>query len=74
MRKLTTAALAAFLVIAPASTPAMAAADTDTTTQRDEDDGFPWGLLGLLGLAGLMGLKKDDRDHHHTTNRTDGRL
>lgn len=74
MRKLTTAALAAFLVIAPAGTPAMAA-DTDIgTVQQDEDDGFPWGLLGLLGLAGLLGLKKDDNDRHTTTNRTDGRL
>jgi MYXO-CTERM domain-containing protein len=28
----------------------------------EEDDDFPWGLLGLLGLAGLLGLKKRDRD------------
>jgi MYXO-CTERM domain-containing protein len=30
------------------------------TTRRDEDRGFPWGLLGLLGLAGLLGRRKVD--------------
>ena len=29
---------------------------------QEENDEFPWGLLGLLGLAGLLGMKrKDDR-------------
>jgi MYXO-CTERM domain-containing protein len=31
-----------------------------TTTQpvQNNDDGFPWGLLGLLGLGGLAGLRR----------------
>ena len=38
--------------------------------QGDEDDGFPWGLLGLLGLAGLLPRKRhsinvDNRTHRH---------
>ena len=48
----------------------------DTTTDasmsaapvQDDDDDFPWGLLGLLGLAGLLGLKRRD-DHVHTDRR-----
>lgn len=28
------------------------------TPQPEEDDDFPWGLLGLLGLAGLIPRKK----------------
>ena len=31
-------------------------------TQEQQDDEFPWGLLGLLGLAGLLGLKRRDDD------------
>lgn len=27
------------------------------TTQQD-NNGFPWGLLGLIGLAGLAGLRR----------------
>lgn len=34
----------------------------DGTTQQqqpvEEDNDFPWGLLGLLGLAGLAGLRR----------------
>ena len=38
--------------------------------QQEDDDGFPWGLLGLLGLAGLIPRKRrDDRD---TVDRTGG--
>ena len=33
----------------------------------EDDDDFPWGLLGLLGLAGLMGRKRLDDDVHRTT-------
>lgn len=33
------------------------------TPDQEDDDGFPWGILGLLGLAGLLGLKKRDDDH-----------
>jgi hypothetical protein len=28
---------------------------------NDDENEFPWGLLGLLGLAGLLGMKRDDR-------------
>ncbi len=55
------AALAAALTLSPAV--ALAQNDTGTTTDtayaapvREDDDDFPWGLLGLLGLAGLLGL------------------
>jgi MYXO-CTERM domain-containing protein len=27
--------------------------------QPQEEDGFPWGLLGLIGLAGLLGMRRD---------------
>jgi hypothetical protein len=43
----------------------------DTTVQpvREEDDNdFPWGLLGLLGLAGLLGRKKKDDIHVDARN------
>ena len=45
---------------------------TDTTyaaPAREDDDDFPWGLLGLLGLAGLLGLKKRERDIHVDARR-----
>jgi LPXTG-motif cell wall-anchored protein len=35
-----------------------------TTVTREEDNDFPWGLLGLLGLAGLLGRKKKESDIH----------
>ncbi len=42
--------------------------------QREEDNDFPWGLLGLLGLAGLLGLKKrDDARDVHVDARRDTR-
>ena len=40
---------------------------TTTTTAAENDDGFPWGLLGLLGLAGLAGLRRRDDHARHTT-------
>lgn len=52
--------------------------DADATTlddqparvERDDDNDFPWGLLGLLGLAGLLGRKKsNDRDIHVDARR-----
>ncbi|MGZ8997469.1 MAG: WGxxGxxG family protein [Allosphingosinicella sp.] len=46
--------------------------DYEANSGRDDDDGFPWGILGLLGLAGLLGLRKADRVDH--VNRTDTRL
>lgn len=34
---------------------------------RNDDDRFPWGVLGLLGLAGLLGRRRrDDRDGDRT--------
>ena len=68
---------AAFVALTPAA--ALAQNDTvdtveveNTTTgdtqyrtvEREEDNDFPWGLLGLLGLAGLLGRKKKDADIH----------
>ena len=38
-------------------------------TERDDDDGFPWGLLGLLGLAGLLGMRRRDDDVRVDTTR-----
>lgn len=63
---LSAAALALTPVAAIAQTTTTdAAAPIDTTAvpvQQDNEDEFPWGLLGLLGLAGLLGAKKrDDR-------------
>ena len=63
-KALATVAFAAMLAtptvaqtVEPATDPAM----TNPAPVEDDDD-FPWGILGLLGLAGLMGLKKRDRD------------
>jgi MYXO-CTERM domain-containing protein len=42
----------------------------NTGEEQEEDNDFPWGLLGLLGLAGLLGLKRrDDRDVHVDARR-----
>jgi MYXO-CTERM domain-containing protein len=42
----------------------------NTVEPEEEDNDFPWGLLGLLGLAGLLGLRKrDDRDVHVDARR-----
>jgi MYXO-CTERM domain-containing protein len=48
--------------------------DATTNTQyaaveHEDDDDFPWGLLGLLGLAGLLGLKRKDNDIHVDARR-----
>ena len=42
-------------------------------TEEEDDDDFPWGLLGLLGLAGLLGLKRRDRDDDVRVDRTNTR-
>lgn len=70
------AAIAAALTLTPAAALAQndaAVGTTDTTyaqpVQQEEDDDFPWGLLGLLGLAGLLGLKKRERDIHVDARR-----
>jgi hypothetical protein len=42
---------------------------TTTDMEDDNDNDFPWGLLGLIGLAGLLGRKRDDDRHRTTTHR-----
>ena len=61
---------AAAILLLPASALAQTtttdnvAVDTgiDQPVDHDDDDDFPWGLLGLLGLAGLLGRKRADDD------------
>ena len=60
-------ALTAVAGSAVAQTPNDTAADTAVVVDNDDNE-FPWGLLGLLGLAGLLGRKRD------TVVRTDDRL
>ena len=59
--------VAGLAVSAPASAQSTAA-DPAMTEPADDDDDFPWGLLGLLGLAGLLGRKRNDHDVNRTTN------
>jgi hypothetical protein len=62
--------------IDPAANGSLATAGTDPLLNetapvrvREEDDNdFPWGLLGLLGLAGLLGRKKKDDIHVDARN------
>ena len=59
------ALLAAFM-IPSAGTIAFAqdgspATTTANTTQQDDGNDFPWGLLGLLGLGGLAGLRRREQ-------------
>jgi MYXO-CTERM domain-containing protein len=75
MRKIPTiVAAAALALLAPAAASAQGTADNgaiDTSygnPQPEEDDGFPWGLLGLLGLAGLLPRKR--KDHVDVDHRT----
>lgn len=58
-------AAAALAALTPAAALAQGADNSIDTSygepqQQEEDDGFPWGLLGLLGLLGLMPRKKKD--------------
>ncbi|HEX8535045.1 MAG TPA: WGxxGxxG family protein [Allosphingosinicella sp.] len=60
---------AAALALTPATAFAQDAADPANTqyvdrSQQEDDNDFPWGLLGLLGLAGLLGRKRQERDIH----------
>ena len=48
----------------------MALANT-VQPEREEDNDFPWGLLGLAGLAGLLGRKRDDRHVNSQAGRRD---
>ena len=69
-----TAAIAAISLatLAPTAASAQGAENTVDTSygnpQPQEDDGFPWGLLGLLGLAGLLPRKR--HNHVDVDNRT----
>ena len=45
-----------------------------TTDNRDDDNDFPWGLLGLLGLAGLLGRKRNDDVHVSRTDNTNRKM
>jgi MYXO-CTERM domain-containing protein len=56
------------VVLAPGEGTAVAPMEPITTeplgtapVERDDDRGFPWGLLGLLGLAGLLGRARRSR-------------
>ena len=49
--------------------PALTTDNTYAGEQREEDNDFPWGLLGLLGLAGLAGLRRRDNDIHVDARR-----
>ena len=72
MKKTAIAIAAATLVSISAVGPGQGTGGTVDTSygnpQPQEDDGFPWGLLGLLGLAGLLGRKR--RDSVTVDNRT----
>ena len=59
-------AATALAALSPTMAGAQSADGTITTTQTQEDDHFPWGLLGLLGLAGLIPRKRND----HIETRT----
>jgi MYXO-CTERM domain-containing protein len=56
-----------------ATDPALTTTNTYTPPPQEEDNDFPWGLLGLLGLAGLLGRKKRDHGDINVDNRTDRR-
>lgn len=72
MRKATLAVLGAFAMTAPVAAPAAPPSDTTVApSAQEDDDEFPWGLLGLLGLAGLLGLSRRD-DRAHVDRRTTG--
>jgi hypothetical protein len=61
-------AAAALLTVSPAlaqnSTDNVTSDTQYASTEREDDNDFPWGLLGLLGLAGLLGAKKRESDIH----------
>ena len=64
-------AAAAALAVSPAVALAQTTDALDpaaaTAVPVENEDEFPWGLLGLLGLAGLAGLKR--RDDHRVDSR-----
>ncbi len=67
--KITILAAAALVALTPAAAPAQGTGTVDTSygnPQQEEDDGFPWGLLGLLGLAGLLPRKRKEPQRRYT--------
>ncbi len=66
-------AAAAALALTPAAALAQDANNSIDTSygnpQPQEDDDFPWGLLGLLGLAGLIPRKKAPDVHIDNRSR-----
>ncbi len=73
MRTIGTIAAAAALALIPAAALAQDAHNSVDTSygnpQPQEDDDFPWGLLGLLGLAGLIPRKKAPDVHIDNRSR-----
>ena len=67
--------VATLLAATPVAVSAQIASNTTDPVyaQQEDDDDFPWGLLGLLGLAGLLGLKRRDDDRINRTGTTDRR-
>ena len=80
LNKTATLSAAAFLA---AMTPATAVAQTATTVddtamstpvEREDDDDFPWGILGIIGLAGLLGRKRDNNDARVDRTNTNNKM
>ena len=73
-RKISTIiAAAALAALTPTAASAAQGGTVDTSygnPQPQEDNDFPWGLLGLLGLLGLMPRKKKDAIHVDNRTRT----
>jgi hypothetical protein len=46
----------------PPADPMMTDNATAMPVQEEDDNDFPWGLLGLLGLAGLIPRKRKEAD------------
>ena len=71
-KTITLAAAAALAILSPGAASAQAAGeavDTSYGNPQEQDDGFPWGLLGLLGLLGLIPRKRHDTVHVDNTTR-----
>ena len=41
--------------VSMAPAPVEPAYESEPAPARDDDEGFPWGLIGLIGLVGLLG-------------------
>jgi MYXO-CTERM domain-containing protein len=54
-----------------ATTSAQPAPTTQPAQRVDDDNDFPWGLLGLLGLAGLAGLRRPAEPVRRQTERVE---